>query len=139
MKSQHPEKTAHPCQFPVELVERCILALTNEDDIVYDPFAGVGSTLIAALKNNRKAYGTELVQEYIEIGNDRINKLAEGTLKTRPIYQRIYQPSGKDKVSSYPLEWLEKRKKELEDTLAEIKKEQKDIENDILLRKKIDK
>lgn len=60
-------------------------------------------------------------------------------MKTRPIYQRIYQPSGKDKVSSYPLEWLEKREKELKDTLAEIKKEQKDIESDILLRKKINK
>lgn len=136
VKSQHPEKTAHPCQFPVELVERCVLALTNENDIVYDPFAGVGSTLIAALKNNRKAYGTELVEEYIEIGNARIRKLAEGTLKTRPIYQRIYQPSGKDKVSSYPLEWLEKRKKELEYTLGEIEKEKSDIEKDIILRQK---
>ena len=68
VKSRHPEKTIHPCQFPVELVERCVLALTNEDDIVYDPFAGVGSSLIAALKNGRRAYGTELMQEYIDIG-----------------------------------------------------------------------
>ena len=76
VKSRHPEKTIHPCQFPVELVERCVLALTNENDIVYDPFSGVGSSLIAALKNGRRAYGTELMQEYIEIGNERIKKLA---------------------------------------------------------------
>ena len=58
VKANHPEKTIHPCQFPVELVERCVLALTNKNDIVYDPFAGVGSTLVAALKNGRRAQGT---------------------------------------------------------------------------------
>lgn len=136
VKSQHPEKTAHPCQFPVELVERCVLALSDENDIVYDPFAGVGSTLIAALKNGRRAYGTELVQEYIEIGEERIEKLAAGTLKTRPIYQKIYQPSGNDKVSSYPIEWLEQRRQELKNTAAEIKKEQRAIERDIAKRAK---
>lgn len=48
VKSNHPEKTAHPCQFPIELIERCVLALTNENDWVLDPFGGVGSSLIAA-------------------------------------------------------------------------------------------
>ncbi len=131
VKSQHPEKTIHPCQFPIELVERCILALTNENDIVFDPFAGVGSSLIAALKNNRKAYGTELVQEYIDIGLDRINKLENDILKTRPIYQRIYEPSGTDKVSSYPVEWMIERLKELNETKAELQKEIKDIKSNI--------
>lgn len=51
----------------IELVERCVLALTNEDDIVYDPFAGVGSSLIASLKNNRIAYGTEMI--HMKYGN----------------------------------------------------------------------
>jgi adenine-specific DNA-methyltransferase len=50
VKSNHPEKTAHPCQFPVELVERCVLAMTEEEDWVLDPFAGVGSSLVAAAK-----------------------------------------------------------------------------------------
>ena len=127
VKSNHPEKTIHPCQFPIELVERCVLALTNENDIVYDPFAGVGSTLIAALKNNRKAYGTELVQEYIDIGEERIYKLKEGTLKTRPIYQRIYEPSGKDSVSKYPIEWLEDRISEIESIEKNMRQEVKDI------------
>jgi len=38
VKSNHPEKTIHPCQFPIELVERCVLALTNENDWVFDPY-----------------------------------------------------------------------------------------------------
>jgi len=44
VKSNHPEKTTHPCQFPIELVERCVLAFTNKGDTVFDPYAGVGST-----------------------------------------------------------------------------------------------
>lgn len=105
VKSNHPEKVDHPCQFPIELVERCVLALTNENDIVYDPFAGVGSTLLGTLKNCRTAYGTELEQKYIGIGIERIKALENDTLKTRPIYQEIYKPSGKDKVSQVPDEW----------------------------------
>lgn len=105
VKNNHPEKLAHPCQFPVELVERCVLALTNENDIVYDPFAGVGSSLIAALKNARRAYGTDTEQAYVDIGMDRIRRLSEGTLKTRPIYQNIWSPKPTDKIAQIPEEW----------------------------------
>lgn len=137
VKSQHPEKTIHPCQFPIELVERCVLALTNENDIVFDPFAGVGSTLIAALKNKRKAYGTELMQEYIDIGLERIEKLETGTLKTRPIYKRIYEPSGKDSVSKYPTEWLIERFTELSKIEKVMKKEKSDLKKEIDKREKL--
>lgn len=105
VKNNHPEKVNHPCQFPVELVERCVLALTNENDIVYDPFCGVGSSLIAALKNNRQAYGTELEQFYVDIGMERIKKLGQDTLKTRPIYKKIWTPKPTDKVAQIPDEW----------------------------------
>ena len=57
VKFNHPEKTIHPCQYPVELVERCVLALTLEDEWVFDPFAGVGSALVAAMKHGRRAIG----------------------------------------------------------------------------------
>ncbi|MBR1730278.1 MAG: site-specific DNA-methyltransferase [Selenomonadaceae bacterium] len=105
VKANHPEKVEHPCQYPVELVERCILALTNEGDKIYDPFAGVASTLIGALKNNRRAYGTELNEEYIKIGMQRIKLLSEDKLITRPIYQKIYVPKPTDKVAMRPKEW----------------------------------
>ena len=105
VKANHPEKTIHPCQYPVELVERCVLALTNEDDWVFDPFAGVGSSLIAAIKHNRKAIGCEKEQNYIEIAHQRINSYFQGTLKTRTMGKPVYEPTGKEKVSQVPDEW----------------------------------
>ena len=128
VKSNHPEKTIHPCQFPIELVERCVLALTDEKDIVYDPFAGVGSTLIAALKNGRSAYGTELVDEYVRNGLQRIELLRNEVLKTRPIYETIYTPTGKDSVSKYPVEWLKLRLKGIKERQENMKAEKTIIE-----------
>ncbi|MBU4486675.1 MAG: site-specific DNA-methyltransferase, partial [Candidatus Delongbacteria bacterium] len=107
VKSNHPEKTEHPCQFPIELVERCVLALTNEKSWVLDPFAGVGSTAIASIKNNRNVVGIEKEKEYCEIAKQRIIDFNEGKLKIRPINKPIHSPSGNDKVSQVPKEWLQ--------------------------------
>lgn len=106
VKSNHPEKTEHPCQYPIELVERCVLALTNEDSWVLDPFAGVGSTMIAAIKNNRNVIGIEKEKKYVDITKQRIEKLFKGKLKIRPITQPIHIPSPHDKVAILPQEWL---------------------------------
>lgn len=105
VKNNHPEKMNHPCQYPVELVERCVLALTNPGDLVLDPFAGVGSTLIAALKNNRRAFGSEREKIFVDSGLERIARLQEGSLVTRPIYREIWTPSVNDKVAKVPEEW----------------------------------
>ena len=105
VKSNHPEKTEHPCQFPIELVERCVLALTNENSWVLDPFAGVGSTIIASVKNNRNVLGIEKEEEYCEISKQRVKDFNEGKLKIRPINKPIHKPSGNDKVSKIPAEW----------------------------------
>jgi len=107
VKSNHPEKTDHPCQFPIELVERCVLALTDEGSWVLDPFAGVGSTVIGAIKNNRNGMGIEKEKEYCKIANKRIEDLKEGRLKIRPINKPIHKPTGKDKVAQIPKEWAE--------------------------------
>ncbi|MBC8181118.1 site-specific DNA-methyltransferase [candidate division KSB1 bacterium] len=106
VKSNHPEKTEHPCQYPIELVERCVLALTNVDSWVLDPYAGVGSTLIASLKNNRNVIGIEKEEKYVNITKERIKKLHNGTLKLRPINKPIHKPSPKDKIARVPEEWL---------------------------------
>jgi len=106
VKSNHPEKVDHPCQFPIELVERCVLALTEENSWVLDPFSGVGSTVIGAIKNNRNAIGIEKEDAYCKIARQRINEFKEGILKVRPINKPIHKPSGKDKVSRVPEEWL---------------------------------
>lgn len=105
VKSNHPEKTEHPCQFPVELVERCVLAMTNEDDWVLDPFAGVGSTLIAAAKNNRRSVGIELDGEYCHTAKQRVADFGAGKLKVRPLGKPVHKPTGKEKVVQVPLEW----------------------------------
>jgi DNA modification methylase len=107
VKSNHPEKENHPCQFPIELVERCVLALTDENSWVLDPFAGVGSAVIAAIKNNRNAIGVEKEAEYCKIALQRIKDFNEGKLKIRPINKPIHKPTGNDKVSQLPEEWLE--------------------------------
>lgn len=107
VKSNHPEKTDHPCQFPIELVERCVLALTNEGSWVLDPFSGVGSTVIGAIKNNRHGMGIEKEKEYCKIATQRIEDLKEGRLKIRPINKPIHKPTGKDKVAQVPKEWSE--------------------------------
>ena len=93
VKSNHIEKTIHPCQFPVELVERLVLALTNKGDIVLDPYMGVGSSVIAAIKHNRRGYGCEIVQEYVDIARDRINDFYAGRLKTREMGKPVYDPN----------------------------------------------
>ena len=107
VKSNHPEKTVHPCQYPIELVERCVLALTNKNSWVLDPFSGVGSAIIAAIKNGRNAIGIDKEIEYCKIAEKRIEDLKEGNLKIRPINKSIHKPSKRDKVAQIPKEWLE--------------------------------
>lgn len=113
VKSNHPEKTVHPCQFPVELVERCVLALTNEGDWVYDPYAGVGSSLIAAIKNNRRAIGSEKETEYVDITHERLASFFNRTLTLRPLGKPVHQPTGREKVSQVPSEWKNTTQKRL--------------------------
>lgn len=105
VKANHPEKTIHPCQFPVELVERCVLALTNENDWVFDPYAGVGSTLIAAAKHNRRSVGCDREEKYLDICRKHLQMLAEGTLKMRPLGRPVFKPTGKEKISQRPATW----------------------------------
>jgi adenine-specific DNA-methyltransferase len=96
VKSNHVEKTIHPCQFPVGLVERLVLALTDRGDSVLDPYMGVGSTALAALRNKRHAFGCDVVQEYVDVALERVAALRAGELRTRPMNKPIYEPPLKD-------------------------------------------
>lgn len=93
VKANHVEKTVHPCQFPVELVERFVLSVTQPGDWVLDPFMGVGSTAVAAVLHGRKAVGADIVPEYLKIARERLALAELGELKTRPIHRPVYQPS----------------------------------------------
>ena len=93
VKANHVEKTAHPCQFPVELIERLVLSMTDPGDWVLDPFLGVGSTAIAALIHGRKAIGAEVMPEYVAIARERVRLAERGELRIRPMERPVYDPS----------------------------------------------
>lgn len=98
VKSNHKEKTEHPCQFPIELAERLILSMSKKNDLVLDPYAGAGTTLIAALKNNRKAAGSEILKKYVDIINSRIDLLKNGKLPYRDRNEPIRVVKGNSKI-----------------------------------------
>lgn len=93
VKNNHVEKTAHPCQFPIELVERLVLSMTEPGDKVFDPYMGVGSTVVGALMHDRIGYGCDVVQEYVDIAWERVHQLRAGTLETRPMHKPVYDPT----------------------------------------------
>ena len=93
VKSNHVEKTEHPCQFPVELIERLVLSMTNEDHWVLDPFLGTGTTIIAAIRHKRRGAGAETVMKYVHLARQRIKQELAGTLRTRPMNKPVYDPS----------------------------------------------
>lgn len=105
VKANHTEKTVHPCQFPVELVQRCVLGLSSPGDLVFDPFMGVGSSAVAALMHDRKFVGIELERGYFSAAIDRIGKFEAGELKVRCLGKPVHQPKATDKVAQIPEEW----------------------------------
>jgi adenine-specific DNA-methyltransferase len=96
VKSNHIEKTSHPCQFPIELIERLVLSMTEENDWVLDPFMGVASTAVASLLHNRKVIGAEIIEDYVKIGWERIKLAEEGNLRIRPMDRPVYNPANPD-------------------------------------------
>lgn len=105
VKSNHVEKTDHPCQFPVGLVERLVLGMSNEGDLVVDPYMGVGTTAVASLLHGRRSAGADIEKEYLETAKERVQKAAAGILRTRPMNKPVYKPKKSSKLASIPEEW----------------------------------
>ena len=105
VKSNHVEKTEHPCQFPVELVERLVLSLTEPGDLVVDPFMGAGTTQAATLLNARRTAGAEIVAEYYKIACQRIQQALQGTLPIRERNTPVFDPKNAGK-SLLTAPWL---------------------------------
>lgn len=119
VKSNHVEKTEHPCQFPVELIERLVLSLSREDDWVLDPFLGTGTTVVAAVRRNRRGAGAEVVGKYVSIARNRILRALDGTLPVRPMDRPVFDPSkaGRNLLSA---PWLDQeRESDKQPTLLE--------------------
>lgn len=103
VKHNHAEKTAHPCQFPVELIERLVLALTKENDLVVDPYLGVGS-----------AAGADVVREYLNIAANRARLAWEGKLPRRPLNRPVYVPKSTDRIAQVPPDLIRSRQSALQ-------------------------
>lgn len=104
VKHNHPEKTEHPCQFPVELVERLVLSVTRPGDLVLDPYMGSGSTLVAALRHGRRSAGADIAPQYVQIATDRVAAAVSGTLRVRPRDRAVYSPVKESSLTRPP--WL---------------------------------
>ncbi|HEX3809468.1 MAG TPA: site-specific DNA-methyltransferase [Rhizomicrobium sp.] len=105
VKAGHVEKTDHPCQFPVALVQRLVKALCPMDGLVIDPYMGAGSTGVAAISEGRQFAGCDIEARYIKIARARIKALQAGTLKIRPLDRPIHVPSANDAVAQIPPAW----------------------------------
>jgi adenine-specific DNA-methyltransferase len=92
VKSNHVEKTGHPCQFPVELIERLVLSLTAPGEWVLDPFLGVGTSIVAAVRHQRRGAGAEKDPDYAALARQRIELALRGELKTRPMLKPVFDP-----------------------------------------------
>ena len=101
VKSNHIEKTDHPCQFPVALIQRLVLSMTNKDDLVFDPFMGVGTTAVAAIINDRRAAGAETLRHYYDIAIRRVQQALAGELRYRPD-KPVYKPPKDSKLATAP-------------------------------------
>jgi adenine-specific DNA-methyltransferase len=105
VKANHPEKTPHPCQFPNEVADRCILAFTSPGDVVLDPFAGMGTVACCAEARGRVGVGFELDPEYALQANERIALAAVGELVVRASGAAPRRPKPNEKVAQRPPEW----------------------------------
>lgn len=105
VKANHPEWTEHPCQFPSELVERCVLALTEGGDTVLDPFVGTGTSVIAAARHDRIGIGIDKSNKYIELARQRLADFEAGTLSLRPLGKPVRRPIVGERVATVPDEW----------------------------------
>lgn len=105
VKNNHIEKTTHPCQFPVGLIERLILSTTNAGALVFDPFAGVASSGVAAAIHGRRFVGCELSTSYAKTGLTRIQDALDGNVRYRPHDKPIYDHK-KSNLSKTPDDWI---------------------------------
>ena len=108
VKSKHPEKTEHPCQFPVAIPQRFIRALTDKNDLVLDPFMGSGTSGVASVLEQRRFAGAEIQDLYYQIAQQRINDAILGKAKIRED-KPVALPNKRDSVAKLPAEFRRAR------------------------------
>jgi adenine-specific DNA-methyltransferase len=111
VKSRHIEKTTHPCQFPVALVQRLVRALTKREGLVIDPFVGSGTSAVAAAIEGRKFSGCDIESRYVGIAKKRVVEISDGASGYRPLDRPIYVPQASHAVARLPIRFQKKREK----------------------------
>lgn len=86
-QSEEKKYGKHPTQKPLKLLERIILASTNENDIIFDPFTGSSTTGIAAINLNRFFIGCELEKEYINLSIKRFDDAINSKIKDNKLFE----------------------------------------------------
>lgn len=102
LKARHVERTTHPCQFPIGLAQRLIRALSSSGDVVFDPFAGSGTTGAAAIMEGRRFVGAEILRNYYRLAHKRMLAAASGSLVFRNGDSPVYEPTGRRSVEKRP-------------------------------------
>jgi adenine-specific DNA-methyltransferase len=102
VKGNHVEKTDHPCQFPVALVQRLLRSLCPKNGVVLDPYMGSATTGVAALIEGRRFIGSELNNKYFKVATSRLTAAALGDHKHRPIERPIHSPDPDSGISKVP-------------------------------------
>ena len=98
----NPERLDHPTQKPEALMKRIILASSNENDLVLDPFVGSGTTCVAAKMLGRKWIGIDVNPGYIEISRERLRKKASLFDSIDPREERTTKDYGKRPLTNTP-------------------------------------
>ena len=122
----NPNRQAHPTQKPEGLIERMILASSNEGDIVLDPFSGSGTTLRVCQQINRKAIGIEINPEYVEMSKRRLREPFNGFDSVDPRMERVpndlRDPNIRSEYLKNHIEWfLKNHKNALDDFRVAVK------------------
>lgn len=113
VKANHIEKTSHPCQFPIALAMRVIKGLSSKESIVFDPFAGSGTTGAASVLLRRRFIGAEINRKYYKMAESRILAAAASKLEYRPDGIPVYQPSPQTPLTRVPAGWFKHRSREV--------------------------
>lgn len=89
VNSRARERTGYPTQKPIALLERIISTSSNENDIVFDPFCGCATTMVAADRLQRQWVGIDLSQKAVELVEERIRQDQGGVGNQRGVFEKI--------------------------------------------------
>lgn len=94
----NPNRQNHPTQKPEGVIERIVLASSNENDLILDPFSGSGTTLRVCQQLNRKVIGFELNPEYVEMTKQRLSEPFTGFDSVDPRMERVPNDLTRDDI-----------------------------------------